>query len=57
MNATDATTEQVTNYATADVGPPDSKSARPTWKVNGQDDSNSNKEKLKAQIVGQLYRK
>ena len=51
-SATDATTEQVTNDATADVGSPESKSARPTWKVNGQDDSTSNKEKQKAQICG-----
>ena len=38
----DATNEQVTNDDTADVGPPESKSARPSWKAFGQDDSSSN---------------
>ena len=36
------TAELVPNDDTADVGPPGSKSARPTWKVFGQDDSSSN---------------
>ena len=52
LKSTTKSNELIPDDSAADVGPPDSKSARPTWKVNGQDDSKSNKEKLKAQICG-----